>query len=342
MGWLRKANIANRLHRLAAAATAVADGRLWERIEGDGAPEEAFNGMAAALEERFDSLERERLRLRDVTIRFGEALSATHDTEQLLHAIVETAVEATRAAGGHFTGPGGRLIQVGDPDAGPERFELPLLAGRTNFGTIVLYGPGFAIQDIEAASLFVGHAVIALDNARLHRILERQALVDGLTGLANRRSAEAALGVEVARAVRFGDPLAVVMADLDNFKVVNDRYGHPAGDAVLREFAAVLEATVREIDEAARWGGEEFCLVLPGTDAAGAAALAERVRVAGAARTILTPEGAAVQVTASFGVAANPPYATAEELVAAADAALYEAKRAGKDCVSVATSQATA
>jgi diguanylate cyclase (GGDEF)-like protein len=224
-------------------------------------------------------------------------------------------------------------VQVGEPDSGPERFELPLQAGNTSFGSLFLYGPSFTIHDLEAASLLVGHAVAALENARLHRILERQALIDSLTGLANRRAAEQALGVEVARAERFGDPLALVMADLDNFKAVNDRHGHPAGDAVLREFAAVLEATVREIDVAARWGGEEFCLILPGTDAPGAAAVAERIREALAERVILTPEGAAVQVTSSFGVAAHPAQATADELVAAADAALYEAKAAGKDRV---------
>src|SRR5439155_7741229 len=128
-----------------------------------------------------------------------------------------------------------------------------------------------------AASL-VGHAVVALENARLHRIVQRQALVDGLTGLANRRQCESALGAERARAERFDGPLAFVLADLDDFKAVNDRYGHPAGDVVLREFAETLRESVREIDLAGRWGGEEFALVLPGADLAGGVQLAERVR----------------------------------------------------------------
>ena len=102
---------------------------------------------------------------------------------------------------------------------------------------------------------------------RLHRIVERQALLDGLTGLANRRQSEEALSAELHRAERLGGPLALVLADLDSFKGVNDRYGHPAGDTVLREFAQVLRATVREIDTAGRWGGEEFFVLLPGTTA---------------------------------------------------------------------------
>jgi diguanylate cyclase (GGDEF)-like protein len=335
------------LRRLVAAARALAEGRLSERVPVRGSDEfarlgSAFNEMAEQLQERLEDLEAERRRLRDVTIRFGEALASTHDVDHLLRAIAETAVESTRASGGVVTGPDGRVVQVGDPDAGPERVELPLQAGGTSFGSLVLSGSEFSVLDVETASLLVGHAVIALENARLHRILEQQALVDALTGLANRRAAEQALTVELARAVRFGSPLSLVFADLDHFKQVNDRFGHPSGDLVLRELAAVLASTVREIDLAARWGGEEFCLILPGTDLAGAARLAERVRTALAERTILTAEGLPLHVTASFGVAGQPPLATPEELIASADAALYDAKRRGRNCVSIGTSPVSA
>ena len=335
------------LRRLVAAARGLAEGRLSERVPVRGRDEfarlgSAFNEMAEQLQERLEDLEAERRRLRDVTIRFGEALASTHDVEQLLRAIVETAVESTRAGGGHVTGPDGRIVQVGDPDAGPKRVELPMQVGGTSFGSLVLYGSEFRVLDVETASFLVGHAVIALENARLHRILEQQALVDALTGLANRRAAEQALTVELARAVRFGSPLSLVFADLDHFKQVNDRFGHPSGDLVLRELAAVLAATVREIDLAARWGGEEFCLILPGTDLAGAVGLAERVRTALAERAILTAEGAPLHVTASFGVAGHPPLASAEELIASADAALYDAKRRGRNCVSIGTSPVSA
>jgi diguanylate cyclase (GGDEF)-like protein len=178
--------------------------------------------------------------------------------------------------------------------------------------------------------------VVALDNAKLHRIVERQALVDGLTGLANRRQCEEALRTEVSRSRRFGGPLSIVVGDLDDFKSVNDEHGHPVGDTVLREFARILERSVRDVDVAGRWGGEEFLLVLPGTDGEGAVRLAQRIRDYLEGRTLSTPEGVPVRITASFGVAEHRQHLEPEELVAAADSALYEAKRAGKNRVSLA------
>jgi diguanylate cyclase (GGDEF)-like protein len=180
---------------------------------------------------------------------------------------------------------------------------------------------------MNAASL-AAHAVVALENARLHGMVERQALVDGLTGLANRRAASDALHGETARAERLETPLSVVLADLDEFKEVNDAHGHAVGDEVLRVVAEVLRETLRESDVAGRWGGEEFLLLLPGADEEGAAQLAERVRVALAARSIPSVPG--LHVTASFGVAEYAGETTPEQLLEAADGALYRAKRAGK------------
>jgi len=123
------------------------------------------------------------------------------------------------------------------------------------------------------------------------------------------------------------------MADLDDFKRINDEYGHAAGDEVLKEFAAALRATVRESDAAGRWGGEEFALVLSGTDSEGGMRLAERARAAIAERRIPVGVGDIVSVTASFGVASFPGSSDAGSLLQAADDALYEAKRAGKNRV---------
>ena len=333
--------IVRTIRRLVDAARAIARGDLKQRVPVQGRDELAllgrtFNQMAFQLQTRLDELAAERSRLRDVIARFGEALGATHDTDQLMRLIVETAMEATNAAGGVLVGTSGELVKAGDPEKGAEKIEVPLRAGKIGFGSLMLFGDSFEEEDSMTAASLAGHAVVALDNARLHRIVERQALVDGLTGLANRRQCEESLAGELARVERFGGPLAVVVADLDWFKDVNDRYGHPAGDAVLREFATLLQETLRDIDLAGRWGGEEFLLILPGTDLAGGAQVAERIRVALAGRIVLAADGTPIPVTASFGVAATPPATTASELFAAADAAMYEAKRGGKNRVETA------
>jgi diguanylate cyclase (GGDEF)-like protein len=333
--------IVRTIRRLVDAAHAIARGDLKQRVPVQGRDEFAllgrtFNQMAFQLQTRLDELEAERGRLRDVTSRFGEALGATHDAEQLMRLVVEAAIEATSAAGGVLVGTSGSLVTAGYPDRGSQRLEVPLQAGSISFGSLLLFGDDFSDDDRMTAVSLASHAVVALDNARLHRIVERQALIDGLTGLANRRQCEETLADELARVERFGGSLAVVVADLDWFKDVNDRHGHPGGDSVLREFAVLLQETVRDVDLAGRWGGEEFVLILPGTDLMGGAQLAERIRVALAGRIVLSVDRAPITVTASFGVAAIPPVKTAPELFAAADAAMYQAKRAGKNRVETA------
>jgi diguanylate cyclase (GGDEF)-like protein len=333
-------SIVGTLRRFADAANALARGQLDERVTVRGSDEfaqlaRAFNEMAAQLEQRLAELETERARTREATARFGETLVATHDPAQLMRVIVESAVEATGASGGLVLAGGRELARAGDPERANETIAFPLRAGSSDFGSLVLAATAFDADQVETAASLAAQAVVALENARLHRIVERQALVDSLTGLANRRSIEDTLRSELARADRYGDSVCLVLADLDDFKQVNDRHGHPVGDEVLKIFARALRDAIRDSDVAGRWGGEEFALVLIGTDAVGGASLAERARANIAAQTPRTPGGRELSVTASFGVAAFPEAGQVAELIAAADSALYAAKRDGKNRVVV-------
>lgn len=180
--------------------------------------------------------------------------------------------------------------------------------------------------------------------------LARLAVTDELTGIANRRGFDTHMEDELWRALRFGQSLAVVMFDLDRFKSVNDTYGHPQGDLVLKAFAEVLHHSSRRIDRVARFGGEEFAALLPATDATGAATFAEKVRATTEAMPIphRAPDGQElppIRVTVSGGAAVAHQIDQDEEnivglnraLVQAADRCLYKAKAAGRNRVIVET-----
>jgi diguanylate cyclase (GGDEF)-like protein len=197
-------------------------------------------------------------------------------------------------------------------------------------------GRPFNQADRDLFSYLAGQAAVSLENVGLHETVQRQAVTDELTGLFNRGRFQEVLAGEVERARRFPDQnLGLVLLDIDNFKNVNDTYGHQMGDEVLREVARILREYSREIDAPSRYGGEELAVVLPGTDIEGAYEMAERVRagiealempIAGSA------DGDVLRVTASFGAASAAGRAAGSgDLIAAADAALYEAKRAGKN-----------
>lgn len=156
---------------------------------------------------------------------------------------------------------------------------------------------------------------------------------DALSELANRRAFTNAIDLEHARAARTGRPISIVVLDLDHFKTVNDRFGHPAGDRALRHVAGILRSGCRAADVAARVGGEEFALLLPETDGPAALLIAERVRAAIASST--TPDG--IRITASFGVTESD----GSDPLVAADRALYRAKAAGRDRCVLADSKPT-
>ena len=163
--------------------------------------------------------------------------------------------------------------------------------------------------------------------------LHRLATHDELTGLVNRRELDRALEQEIERALRFGQPLGILMGDIDHFKAVNDAHGHAAGDAVLREVARRLRAELRSVDIAGRFGGEEFVVLVLQATSENAAGTAERIRTAVMATPIAIGTGE-LSVSLSLGVAALPPDGcTAAALLAAADRALYSAKRGGRNRV---------
>jgi len=163
---------------------------------------------------------------------------------------------------------------------------------------------------------------------------EEIAMRDVLTGTYNRRHLMDVLRREISRAQRLGAPLAVCLLDIDHFKRINDSWGHAAGDAVLRHFATVAATGLRAVDVFGRFGGEEFLLVLPDTDARGAAAVAERIRAAGE-QDAFPGIPAGHQLTVTIGVAGRNREETGDALLARADLALYRGKDAGRNCVVV-------
>jgi diguanylate cyclase (GGDEF)-like protein len=170
--------------------------------------------------------------------------------------------------------------------------------------------------------------------AKSQRALEDLSVQDGLTGLFNYREFHRRLTEEVERSRRYGRPFSLLILDIDDFKAVNDTYGHLAGDEALRELAALIRRAVRPVDEVARYGGEEFAILLPETPGPGAFAMAERIRDVVAAHPIPIAAGRTVVLTVSIGTATYPENADAEEgLIAAADQALYTAKNGGRNRV---------
>jgi diguanylate cyclase (GGDEF)-like protein len=271
----------------------------------------------------------------------GDAFAATRDADALFPVILDSAVAATGAAGASLTWNGVQVEQVGEPP-GRNAVTFPL-RNASGSGELVLAAPAGRLRssDRELVHSLVRQAEVALESAHLHELVQQQALTDELTDLANRRRFRGALQAEITRARRFGGSVGLVLLDLDDFKQINDRHGHQAGDRVLVGVGAALRQRVRDTDLAARIGGDEFAVLLPHTDLAGCVELAEDVRA-----TIERASGwettGRTSVTASVGVAVYPEAASEDALMAAADGALYAAKARGRNRVATARPEAAA
>jgi len=274
----------------------------------------------------------------------GDALAATHDPRVLLPVVLEVITEATGALGGQVFAAGEEVAWVGVIGRSQsDVVSVPLASSAEGETTLRLYPPGggFKEEKVRLAERLAAQAAVALENARLHDVVQRQAITDDLTGLVNRRRFKEALEAKVERARRFGDPLAIILADLDDFKRINDLFGHHVGDVVLRSFADSLRSHVRDVDLAGRIGGEEFAILLSGTEASEAATVAERMRDSLGGLRLAASDGQAVHMTSSFGIAQLGTGDSADDLLRAADEALYRAKSQGKNRIAKSANAAT-
>jgi diguanylate cyclase (GGDEF)-like protein len=360
--------------RLLDAAQRVGEGDFSIEVPTEGKDEfaelgEEFNKMARQLQGRLEELQLERQRLQETVMQVGESLSKGLDRDAMLGIVVENAVRGVGADCGRVVithgenGQPGEAARAGDVSSymavleageaaaleagkavetqlsGAMALSRPLPAPEPQdgmLGVISIARPGrtFSKREQELFAYLTSQAAISMENVDLHETVRRQAVTDELTGLFNHRRFQEVITAEVERTRRFGQELGLIMLDIDDFKRVNDTYGHLQGDMVLREVARVLRESSREIDEPARYGGEEMAVALPQTGLQGAYEFAERVRhrIESLKLPLLEGEGT-LRVTASFGAASLPHSAKVDKdaLVAAADAALYRAKRSGKN-----------
>jgi diguanylate cyclase (GGDEF)-like protein len=329
---------------------------------------EEFNKMSRQLEDRMADLDQERARVQEAMRRIGETFASNLDREALLEIVVRSAVDGVGADAGRasvrptMTDPleqvaitgnvhglkeairaaEAQVLETGEQSAAevdsvsalshPLRRD-ELQARVSGVVTVARQGQPFNTRERELFHYLAGQAAVSIENVGLHETVERQAVTDELTGLFNRRRFQEVMATEVERSKRFQNQVGLVVLDIDDFKLINDTYGHQQGDLVLREVARVLRESSREIDEPARYGGEELAVVLPHTDLEGAYNLAERVRTGIESLELPLLDGmGSIGVTASFGVAAMPGSADGtRSLFQAADDALYRAKRAGKN-----------
>jgi diguanylate cyclase (GGDEF)-like protein len=318
------------------------------------------------LQPQLEEVAQQRSRLRESIRRTGESLASNLDRPALLELALKTAVDAVQAGGGKLVvraSPGAVMTTAGtigslagleppmqqaedaalrNGNLGEARHGQTFLAsvalraserdGRL-YGLITVgrNGRPFTDDERELLRLLAAQTTLALENVDLHYQVRRQAITDELTGLGNYAHFQQLLSIALGQVKRYRDTVGLVMLDLDDFKLINDTYGHQQGDAVLRAVARAIRDSCREADVPARYGGDELAVILPRTPIDGAFAIGERIRLAIANLEIARPNGGErLHLTASIGVAASAT-GDKEALISDADRALYKAKRAGKN-----------
>jgi diguanylate cyclase (GGDEF)-like protein len=374
------------LEEVSQGAMAIAEGRFDHRIpvrskDEVGRLAAVFNDMSDRLKATVTALASSRDSLQRAVERVGETLRSTHDMDQLLGSILNTAADAVGAEGAELwlltagrgqlypsitrgprddrvavtdVGEGivglvaerGVTVSVPASDGGPraalsERacpvtIATPVFNGNRIIGVLALHRPDenmpFTREDVETAVFLAEQGGVAIENVLLHQEAQKLSLTDGLTTIWNRRYLQMQFRQVLATSSRFRRPFCLLMLDLDDFKEINDRYGHQRGDAVLVEFTRRVSTILREVDTFARYGGEEFVCLLPETDVKGALTTAEKIREAIRAQPFFALGDEAVPMTVSIGIATYPEHGNLyTRLIEAADQALYRAKDEGKD-----------
>lgn len=367
-------SVGDALRVFARNARQLADGDLTQRIPVTGHDEVAdlsssFNEMASNLEERIEHLTEARVRMRRQVDLFGEALANTTAVNEMLQAVCALAIESTSATHsrfwlfdeteGNFTHAACIGLRPGDTEpCGLERavavrnaavrsegepwwLIVPARTGDRIIGLLTLVSTmeSFDTEDVRLAERLAIQAAVAIDNARMHEQLKLQATRDGLTGLPNHRALQDALHDMLDEAQRRNMPLGVALLDIDNFKRINDMYGHHVGDEAIKSLGKVLEHGIGGMGMAARYGGEEFVVLMPGCDAGAACRIADRIREDVSFIEVPLEDGGVLTFTASIGVAnvdQNQRIVDNAALLQQADTGLYNAKRTGKNRVMLA------
>jgi diguanylate cyclase (GGDEF)-like protein len=376
VAWFITRAVGDALCKFADIARDLAGGELSRRIPVTGDDEIAdlsssFNDMAENLQDRITRLTAARASMRRQVDLFGEALANATDTGEMLQAVCSLAMESTSATHarfwtldeeGHYEHAACIGLRPGDTEPCGLEKSVPVrnvsvrgdgepywlvVPARMRDGqivgllTLVSTGEAFADDDVKIAERISMQAAVAIDNARMHEQLRMQATRDGLTGLPNHRSLQDELTKRLAEAYANDMPLGVCMLDIDNFKRVNDTYGHPIGDEAIKAIGRTLAHGIGGMGMVGRFGGEEFVVIMPGCDADTAVRITDRLREDIMRIEVPLEDGGVLRVTSSFGVAnIDQQHAGARvdnaELLHQADVGMYNAKRSGKNRVMLA------